>query len=336
MTIHINQLCFSSQQNLTTIADTLGIQYEDISPREFRLDIPADKPLSGQINSLQFDASLNVLLLDIEPEVELQLHYQPGSTPYLRMLFCIEGKSECQMGSSGFSFQLSPLMNASMARSHTHSHSISLPPEQRQQFLLLNMEQEAFVAHYPDSQDMLLESMRGHQDEDHYLHIGYYNLAIASAIRELNQHDYQGVVRLLFVHAKCLEIMALMIHQIYQEQQSGSKVLLNERDLEIVVKARQLQLESLRNPPTISQLARMVGTNENTLKQNFKKVYNMTINQSLTEARLNHARMLLAARELSVNKISVEVGYRNPSHFARIFRHRFGMLPSEFLQRLSD
>lgn len=132
-----------------------------------------------------------------------------------------------------------------------------------------------------------------------------------------------------------MEIIALRLHQLQQQKEKGDILQLEEKDMEIVVKARNIQLKSLRNPPNIKELACMVGTNENTLKRNFKTVYDKTINGHLTEERLQQALLLLGSGKKSIQEVSVEVGYRNPGHFSRLFKKSFGMLPREFLKSIS-
>jgi len=45
---------------------------------------------------------------------------------------------------------------------------------------------------------------------------------------------------------------------------------------------------------------------------------------------MNAARRLLRETTLSVIRIGNEIGYSNPSHFARIFRKETGLSPSDY------
>jgi AraC-like DNA-binding protein len=51
-------------------------------------------------------------------------------------------------------------------------------------------------------------------------------------------------------------------------------------------------------------------------------------NYLLKELRMNKAWILLRSKEGNILQIALEVGYSNPSHFSKIFRERFGYLPS--------
>ena len=50
--------------------------------------------------------------------------------------------------------------------------------------------------------------------------------------------------------------------------------------------------------------------------------------------RINEARRLLRETNKSVVDLALEVGYTNPSYFAKLFRRESGLTPSDYrLQR---
>lgn len=51
------------------------------------------------------------------------------------------------------------------------------------------------------------------------------------------------------------------------------------------------------------------------------------------DLRLNAARQLLRETERSIIEIALDVGYRNPSRFAQLFRREIGLTPSEYRRR---
>jgi len=65
----------------------------------------------------------------------------------------------------------------------------------------------------------------------------------------------------------------------------------------------------------------------------FKKETGDTINNYLTEYRLNKAKQYLRETLLTATEISTKVGYRDSSYFGRIFRKHFGMTPNEYRNR---
>lgn len=84
-------------------------------------------------------------------------------------------------------------------------------------------------------------------------------------------------------------------------------------------------------PPTITQLAHRVGSNETSLKQCFRKQLNTTIHQYIVQQRMAKAAELLSGHALSISQVAHEVGYSNHGHFAAAFKKEFGCAPSMYL-----
>lgn len=65
----------------------------------------------------------------------------------------------------------------------------------------------------------------------------------------------------------------------------------------------------------------------------FKNKTGKTINQYITEVRIEKAKWLLKEEKIKLLEISNRVGYLSPNHFAKTFKKMTGMNPSEFRER---
>ncbi len=101
------------------------------------------------------------------------------------------------------------------------------------------------------------------------------------------------------------------------------------REERIAYSAREILLSDLRNPPGVSELARMVGLSPRRLSLVFKEVFEMSIFQTLTQARLDYARTSLMAGGATVKEVAYETGYSHVSNFSAAFKNRFGLSPSQ-------
>lgn len=102
---------------------------------------------------------------------------------------------------------------------------------------------------------------------------------------------------------------------------------------QLTLKVRQaadILRQKFDNPPTIAQLSASVGLNESDLKRCFKCIYGDGIARYSRQRRLEAARDLLVYGTLGVAEVALEVGFANPSQFARAFRLQFGLNPSEY------
>ena len=65
----------------------------------------------------------------------------------------------------------------------------------------------------------------------------------------------------------------------------------------------------------------------------FKDKTGKTLNQFLTEFRMEKARELLCKKEYKVSDIAVKVGYSDSNYFTKIFRKWMGLTPTEYRGR---
>ena len=97
-------------------------------------------------------------------------------------------------------------------------------------------------------------------------------------------------------------------------------------DAEVVA---QLQTIALR-PAPLARYAAELGLDQAELRALTRRATGRTPIQLVLEARVNEAKLLLAATTLSVADIGQRVGYDDPGYFSRLFDRMVGQPPSHF------
>jgi AraC-like DNA-binding protein len=111
----------------------------------------------------------------------------------------------------------------------------------------------------------------------------------------------------------------------FRDQDEASRIWEITRYLD----ARLTEEHSLRG------LSQRFGMNEFLLKKRFKEITGTTVFAYLRDSRLHRAEKLLRESSASILEIANQVGFSNPSHFARAFRARFGTLPKGYRLRVA-
>ena len=88
--------------------------------------------------------------------------------------------------------------------------------------------------------------------------------------------------------------------------------------------------ENLNKKLTIKEICNEVGCSKTTLISAFKKEFGVTVNAAITETRLEEAKKLLAAGEISINEVASATGFYDQAYFSKVFSQRYGISPSEF------
>lgn len=339
--IKLHHLSYNPHEVVKSIAEVLQLDYQEISHFEYKISVPNHDGKHGVVSGLSFNDGINLLTFSGKINANWELEFKHDSASLIRFLFCQQGNIFYRTETQEVEYELSKFLSATIIQVHQHQQLLNLPAQEALMLIVVDINKEKFLSYNQTkaiiSDQALQEIFENPEGKKNYFHIGYYNLAIAECIHHVIHNSYEGLVRRVFLHSKALELIALKIYQYQEEKRKGEKFMLLEgKDIEMVVQAKKIQASTIKNPPTIRELARRIGTNENKLKQNFKKVYHKTINESLTEERLNYAKLLLAAHELNIKQISLEIGYKNPSHFSKLFKARFGILPKDFLKTIKS
>jgi len=86
--------------------------------------------------------------------------------------------------------------------------------------------------------------------------------------------------------------------------------------------------------PTIDELAREAGLSTGQFIRQFSAVFGETPHQLRIEARLAHAKSLLAAGDHSVTDVCMAVGFSSLGTFSDLFTRRVGIAPSAYRRRI--
>lgn len=146
---------------------------------------------------------------------------------------------------------------------------------------------------------------------------------IQTALWQMLQCPYQGLTRSLYLEAKSIELIALYLDS--AQPQSSPKSPISRDDRDRIHCAREILLQRLADPPSLVELARLVGLNDYKLKAGFRQVFGTTVFGYLRQQRLEKARQLLQAQEISVTEAAAAVGYSSQGHFAAAFRKQLAL-----------
>ena len=116
--------------------------------------------------------------------------------------------------------------------------------------------------------------------------------AIKAVLHALLHCSYQGLVKRLFLEAKQIELLALLIDQADKQPVSRPTVL-KTYDVDKLMAAKEWLDEHFLQSVTLLGLARLVGLNDFKLKNGFRLLFDTTVFGYLSGLRLNYARQLL-------------------------------------------
>lgn len=87
---------------------------------------------------------------------------------------------------------------------------------------------------------------------------------------------------------------------------------------------------------SIEEVAAHVSLSASHFSRLFKNVTGASFTDYLTDVRLQHAQILLAASNLSINEIAGRIGISNGNYLCTLFKKKYGLAPSEYRKEIAD
>jgi AraC-like DNA-binding protein len=153
--------------------------------------------------------------------------------------------------------------------------------------------------------------------------------AMSLAVEQIRVCPYAGALREMFLESKALELIVLRLDAVLRSDSKDTlPPPLTEREQKMLMEARGILEASMKDPPTIGELARMVGTNATKLKSGFRQLFGACVFEHLRHYRMEHALTLLQDEGMNVTEVAFTVGYSSVSAFSAAFHRTFGITPT--------
>jgi len=165
-----------------------------------------------------------------------------------------------------------------------------------------------------------------------------------AAIRQITQI----LDRASYVEAGPVSDLALKIFREFQLPDAVAPLSIEALTLEMLVQTTRLDSMRDRNPPqwlrrareviheqyseslSLSSIAELAGVHPAHLAKMFRRHYGCTLGSYVRMLRLDYAAHLLAQSDKTLGTIALIAGFYDQSHFARLFKLRFGITPGDF------
>lgn len=157
------------------------------------------------------------------------------------------------------------------------------------------------------------------------------NKRLLRSLNSIGDYFMMGNYADKYLESKVLECITEYLYQKENTEERPLKYNFVLRDK--IHDARQMMLSRYQEPPSLHELAAMVGTNECTLKLAFKEEYGLTVFQYLFDYRMALATKYLLDSQRPISEIATLLGFDYHSHFCTAFRRKFGMSPTDYREK---
>jgi len=186
-----------------------------------------------------------------------------------------------------------------------------------------------------DQLDLLPKEIQPFLESDHlpifHRCVGSSTPEMELALQQILNCPYEGIMKQMFVESRVLELITLQFTQLIETEKGKKQAIrLRPQEIDSIHHAKEILINNLENPPSLSELARQVRVSERKLKQGFRFCFGTTAFKYLHYYRMERSRQLLAEGRMRVAEVANSVGYSHLSHFASAFKRQFGVNPGSY------
>ncbi|MEH6537236.1 MAG: AraC family transcriptional regulator [Psychroserpens sp.] len=163
--------------------------------------------------------------------------------------------------------------------------------------------------------------------KDHYVEGPSFHMTpeMQSILKSIFDIKYTGKAKMMFFRSQITTLLSHFFGQLALNQ--TNEIISKDRDR--LNLARDILLQNLENPPSLSELSQEIGLNTTKLKKEFKEVFGVPVFKYLQNERLATAHKMISQNQATVQEAAWHVGYDSLSSFSNAFAKKFGYRPSQ-------
>ncbi|CAH0147970.1 Regulatory protein PchR [Pedobacter sp. Bi27] len=314
----------NDKKTFKTVFDENDFNNHGFKEDAFKINIPF-----GRLTAKQwlFDG-IKIIYSETELDKPTELDWR-GDTELVTMHFNLQGRTSIKQDGMSNSFELNG--NQHNLFYGTSAEGKMKFDELRMKSFMIQFAKDSFLTMSKDGNDSLKQfaekivSGTPIAFSNANLNI---DLPLQTCINSILNCDYTSGLKRLFLLSKTIELLVLQAESFNNFQNSKSEYIKHDYDKERIVFARDYLVKNIESPPTLVELAKIVGINEYKLKRGFKEMFNQTAFSYLSDLRLDLAKNDLLEGKKQATEIAFELGYCSLQHFSSAFKRKFAIPPS--------
>ena len=162
---------------------------------------------------------------------------------------------------------------------------------------------------------------------DHYVEGPSFIMTpdMQSIVDSLFNIQYEGKTKMMFFRSQITTLLSHFFGQLARLKTER----INTSEREKLNQARDILLQQIDNPPSLTEISKQIGLNTFKLKKEFKALFGLPVFKYLQNERLTMAHKLIRTQEATVQEAAWHVGYDSLSSFSNAFEKKFGYRPSQ-------
>lgn len=248
---------------------------------------------------------------------------------HIQFHFCLKGRAVLNFNAGSYQLDLRD-QNSYLLYNPMRDLPLDIELQPNSWYISVLISIKKFHSLFSSDADYVTFLSEDNRDKKYYVQ-GAITPSMAVVLHQLMNYNLNDAIKRLYFKGKAYELLSLYFHQPEDADTEACPFLTDEENVRKIKKAKEIVIERMTDPPSLSDLALQVGLPLKRLKEGFKEIYGDTVYGFLLEHKMEYARQLLDSGGNNVNEVGMQVGYSTSSHFIAAFKKRYGTTPKKYL-----
>lgn len=323
---------------IISLAKSLNVEYT-FDCDEYCVKIPADFG-EGEIRGINFENGLGLLIYKLKLKESLRLEFTLNEIHPVKFINSLNGPLLHEFANDNTKHLIEEYRCAIVASEFKNGHIIEFTKDILHEVISVEIDRTVFsekeaceLKSWDSNLKNVLTDVKGLKQFYHVENCGVY---FKDILRNTGEYKDFFLARKLTLQAITIE---MFIHQLVQfnddRLESDQRTVLRVQELKRVEAAGDFIKENLGGDLSIKNLSRQTGLNPNKLQNGFKYLFSATINEFITNVRLEKANVLLQDKEYNVRSVVSAIGLESNSYFSKIYKKKYGITPKNYKKMFS-
>ena len=286
----------------------------------------------GSFLETQIEPGFFVLTYQNETS-SVQLIQKQIDSSFIQFHFCLKGK--CKFVFNNGAYELNILEeNSLLLYNPQRDLPIHLDVDPNTWVVSILISIKKFHGLFSHEAEYITFLSDGNQDKKYYKD-GHISPSTAIVLNQLINYNLNSTIKSLYFKGKAYELLSLYFNRVEDANVEQCPFLVDESNVVKIRQAKDIMIDRILEPPTLSALALEIDLSLKKLKEGFKQIYGTTVFGFLFDYKMEVARKLLESGAHNVNEVGLKVGYSTASHFISAFKKQFGTTPKKYIQSLN-
>jgi AraC-like DNA-binding protein len=264
---------------------------------------------------------------------EVQLLEKDIDSSFIQFHFCLKGQCKFVFNNGTYDLNI-PEENSLLLYNPQRDLPIHLEADPNTWVVSVLISIKKFHGLFSHEADYITFLSDGNQHKKYYTD-GHISPSTAIVLNQLINYNLNSTIKSLYFKGKVYELLSLYFNRGEDANVEQCPFLMDESNVVKIRQAKDIMIDRILEPPTLTALASEIDLSLKKLKEGFKQIYGTTVFGFLFDYKMEVARKLLESGTHNVNEVGLKVGYSTASHFISAFKTQYGTTPKKYIQSLN-